>query len=260
MIGAFTALAAQFPPLESARDDGLLCLGGDLRPARLLAAYSRGIFPWYSKGMPILWWSPDPRCVMPLEGFHLPARSARKLRLHPFVLTHNAAFGRVIHACAAPREKADGTWILDEMMRAYEKLHALGYAHSIEAWRDGELVGGLYGVALGRAFFGESMFHTQPEASRAALAGLVGLLRQRGATLLDCQQETPHIMRMGGVMLPRAAFMRELESALRLEATTKNAAHKGAAFAAAGDGPFPWSPWAETYDYSSEAGCWAARS
>jgi len=105
MIGAFTALASQFPPTESARDDGLLCMGGDLRPERLVAAYSRGIFPWYSKGMPILWWSPDPRCVMPLEGFCLPARSARKLRLHPFDLTHNAAFDRVIRACAAPRDK-----------------------------------------------------------------------------------------------------------------------------------------------------------
>ena len=260
MIGAFTALASQFPPPESAREDGLLCMGGDLRPERLIAAYSRGIFPWYSQGVPILWWSPDPRCVMPLEGFRLPPRSARKLRLHPFELTHNAAFGRVIRACATPRDKEGGTWIIDDMMRAYEDLHALGYAHSIEAWHDGELVGGLYGVALGRAFFGESMFHTMSEASRAALAGLVALLRQRGATLLDCQQETPHIMRMGGVMLPREEFQAELKRALAPQTQT-GAAHGCATPEMAGNNvPFPWLPWGLVYSYSPSDGFWLARS
>ena len=166
--GAVAALAAQFPPLETAHPDGFLCLGGDLRPERLLAAYSRGIFPWYEEGLPVLWWSPDPRCVLPLEAFHLPRRSARTLRRRPFALTLDRAFGRVIRSCAAPRAAAPGTWIIPEMIAAYERLHALGYAHSVEAWRDGALAGGLYGVALGRAFFGESMFHTEAEASRAA--------------------------------------------------------------------------------------------
>ena len=260
MYGAFAALAAQFPPAGTARDDGLLCMGGDLRAERLLAAYSCGVFPWYSKGLPILWWSPDPRCVLPLDDFRLPARSARKLRLHPFHLTHNAAFGRVIRACAAPRDAEGGTWIIDDMIHAYEKLHAMGYAHSIEAWSEGQLVGGLYGVALGRAFFGESMFHTQAEASRAALAGLVRLLRQRGATLLDCQQETPHMMRMGGTLLPRRVFLEQLAAALAPTAQKAAASGDAAADVGALGNPFPWPAWKTVYDYSPSEEAWAARS
>ena len=153
--------AAQFPSPGCCTAEGILCAGGDLLPARLLAAYSRGIFPWYGEDMPLLWWCPDPRCVLPPDVFHLPRRSARALRNHPFELRMDTAFSRVIRACAAPRRDSEGTWILPEMIAAYERLHALGYAHSVEAWRDGELLGGLYGVALGRAFFGESMFHLQ---------------------------------------------------------------------------------------------------
>jgi leucyl/phenylalanyl-tRNA--protein transferase len=246
LYGAVAALAAQFPPLEAARADGLLCMGGDLQPERLLAAYSRGIFPWYEEGLPVLWWSPDPRCVLPLGDFRLPRRSARALRRSPFALTLDRAFGRVIRACAAPRPGASGTWIIPAMIAAYERLHALGYAHSIEAWRDGELAGGLYGVALGRAFFGESMFHRAAEASRAALAGLVELLRQRGALLLDCQQETPHIMRMGGVLLPRAFFVARLREAL------------GEAPTAAAAVDLPWTPWRTAYMHDPASGQWRA--
>lgn len=272
-------MAAQFPPLESARKDGLLCFGGDLHPERLLAAYSRGIFPWYEAGLPILWWSPDPRCVLPLEAFCLPRRSARHLRKNPFLLTFNAAFGRVIRACAAPRHEGGGTWILPEMTEAYERLHRMGYAHSVEAWHEGRLVGGLYGVGLGRAFFGESMFHVMPEASRAALTGLVALLRQRGVMLLDCQQETPHIMKMGGVLLPRERFVQKLDQALAPEypdgisgpgesvlpvRTNGTCADAGQA-AACDSGQDSacgaiWQPWRERYDYSLSSGSWALRS
>lgn len=248
---AFAALAAQFPPPEAARSDGLLCVGGNLRPERLLAAYSRGIFPWYEEGLPILWWAPDPRCVLPLENFRLPRRSARTLRRQPFELTLDAAFGRVIRSCAAPRKSGKGTWLTAEMIAAYEKLHLLGYAHSVEAWRDGELAGGLYGVGLGRAFFGESMFHVLPEASRAALAGLVSLLRLRKAVLLDCQQESPHIMKMGGVMLPRPLFLQRLTAALAGD--DESMPDKGA-------GPFPWAPWRKDYVFTMPSGSWTARS
>lgn len=250
--GMFAALAAQFPPPGAARADGLLCAGGDLRPERLLAAYSRGIFPWYEEGLPILWWSPDPRCVLQPESFHLPSRSARALRRRPFELTLDAAFSQVIRACAGPRATGSGTWLTPEMIAAYERLHALGYAHSVEAWQDGSLAGGLYGVALGRAFFGESMFHRVSEASRAALAGLVALLRLRGAELLDCQQQTPHIMRMGGVMLPRASFLERLARALAPDGAEEPGGR--------GMESVPWAPWKTGYVYSAVSGSWMARS
>ena len=263
----FAALAAQFPPLEAAREDGLLCFGGDLRPERLLAAYSRGIFPWYEAGQPILWWSPNPRCVLPLEEFRLPARSARALRQKPFELTLDAAFGKVIRACAQARTPHGGTWLTPAMIEAYDRLHALGFAHSVEAWRDGELAGALYGVGFGRVFFGESMFHVVSEASRAALAGLVGLLRLRGVTLLDCQQETPHIMKMGGVLLPREVFMQRLRQALASPADAEpgvglpSTEHVicGDALHKAPDEQV-WQPWHERYDYSLSSGAWASRS
>lgn len=209
--------AEAFPPLETAFDDGLLCRGGDLRPEWLLAAYAMGIFPWFNQGPP-LWWAPDPRCVLPLDGFRLPRRSARAIRHKGFALTWDAAFADVVRACAAPRRYAGkevtGTWINEDMACAYRELHRLGYAHSLEVWRDGTLVGGLYGVSLGKAFFGESMFHWESEASRAALAGLVTLLRQRRATLLDCQMETPHMMGMGAELWPRTRYMAALRQAV----------------------------------------------
>lgn len=262
MYAAFSRLAALFPAPEAAPGDAPLCMGGDLEPARLLAAYSRGIFPWFGPGLPVLWWSPDPRCVLPPDHFHLPRRSARRLRASPFALTLDAAFGRVIRACAAPRQcrgaQPSGTWITAEMIAAYERLHALGYAHSVEAWRGDALVGGLYGVALGRAFFGESMFHTEPEASRAALAGLVGLLRRRGVWLLDCQQATPHMERMGARLVPRSEFLRALARALECPPATSPPE-------AAAPRICPWAPWREDYVFcgpcgDASAGAWAERS
>lgn len=221
--------AAQFPPVGCCTAEGILCAGGDLSPARLLAAYSLGIFPWYGEDMPLLWWCPDPRCILPLGDFRLPRRSARALRRHPFELRMDTAFSRVIRACAAPRRGDSGTWILPEMITAYERLHALGYAHSVEAWREGELVGGLYGVALGSAFFGESMFHQCAEASRAALAGLVAFLRGRGFTLLDCQQPTPHMLGMGAREIPRKEFLARLRWAVPVPDPES--------------APLPWQPW-----------------
>lgn len=227
--------ADQFPPLSRAREDGLLCQGGDLHPLRLLAAYSLGIFPWYGRDLPLLWWSPDPRCILPPEAFHLPRRSARALRRQPFRLTCDAAFPEVMRQCAAPRRRQQDTWITADMYRAYVRLHEMGYAHSIEVWCNGELAGGLYGVALGGAFFGESMFHRVSEASRAALAGLVDLLRLRGATLLDCQQESPHIMRMGGRLVPRTEFQHRLRDALAPADDPAFALH--------------WKPWTTAYHH-----------
>ncbi|MCR5561793.1 MAG: leucyl/phenylalanyl-tRNA--protein transferase [Desulfovibrio sp.] len=244
--GLAAILAECFPPVENARGDGLLCHGGDLCVERLVAGYSRGIFPWYDETTPILWWSPDPRCVLPLEKFHLPRRSARAIRHARFRLTWDEAFDEVISACAGPRSTSDGTWLVPEMRSAYAELHRQGYAHSVEAWQDGHLVGGLYGVGLGRAFFGESMFHRVSEASRAALSGLVSLLRQRGVTLLDCQQETPHMMRMGARMIPRREFLARLAAAL---APTKDST-----------GIVRWQPWPERYSWLPEKDSWEARS
>ena len=246
---AYAAFAAQFPPLDVTRADGLLCAGGDLCPERLLAAYSLGIFPWYEEGLPILWWSPNPRCILPLNDFRLPRRSARKIRQTPFAITLDTAFDRVIRACAAPRKASTSTWIIPEMIAAYNRLFALGYAHSIEVWLGADLVGGLYGIAFGRAFFGESMFHIEAEASRAALHALVSLLLLRKVTLLDCQQETPHIMRMGGCTVPRNTFLALLHAALEpLPEAEGN------------DAVFPWPGWGVTYAYSAESGSWTAKS
>lgn len=204
-----------FPPASAATKDGLLAVGGDLSPQRLLLAYARGIFPWYSEGAPILWWSPDPRCVLPLDGLHVPRRLTRRLRRGEFHLTVDAAFEQVMECCAQqPRPGQDGTWILPEMREAYGQLHAMGFAHSVEAWKDGRLVGGIYGVALGRAFFGESMFHLEADASKVALVGLVDILRKENVTLFDCQQETPHMRRWGAVVIPREEFLRRLDGAL----------------------------------------------
>lgn len=211
-IASIRDFSTQFPSLDCVQDDGLLCAGGDLRPERLFAAYSMGIFPWYSEGEPILWWSPSPRCVLSLDAFHLAKRTLRVLRKQSFDLTCNQAFGHVIRDCA--RLRSEGTWITNDMIYAYEEMHRQGYATSIEVWQQNRLVGGLYGIYIGRAFFGESMFHTCSEASRAALLGLVTLLRQRGAILLDCQQETAHMSRMGATMFSRSEFLELLQNAV----------------------------------------------
>jgi leucyl/phenylalanyl-tRNA--protein transferase len=202
-----------FPLLDTAlaEPNGLLAAGGDLSPARLVDAYRRGIYPWYSEGQPLLWWSPDPRMVLYVSEFRLSRSLAKRIRRRDFDVKIDSAFDHVIEACASvPREEQRGTWITRDMGVAYRRLHALGYAHSVEAWRGGELVGGLYGIALGRVFFGESMFAHASDASKVSLAALVALLQQRGVPLIDCQQETGHLASLGARPIPRRQFARQL--------------------------------------------------
>lgn len=246
--------AADFPPTHLANPDGLLCAGGDLDANRLLAAYSLGIFPCFTGDGPILWWSPDPRCVMPLDDFRVSRRSLRSIGKKGFSFSLDRAFGRVISACSAARPKSGGVWIVPSMIRAYCRLHELGYAHSVEVWQDGRLVGGLYGVALGAAFFGESMFHTVSEASRAALMALVSLLRARGATLLDCQQESPHMMRMGARLLGREDFESLLASSLGRHGYARTGFCPGQDIPP----PFDFLPWPrwKKYRWADGAGSW----
>lgn len=198
-----------FPPLSAALDEpnGLLAASRDLSAGRLLDAYSRGIFPWYSGDTPVLWWSPDPRMVLFLDEFRV-ARSLRKrLRQQIVKVRADTAFRAVIESCATVfRPGQSGTWITPEIVDAYTQLHERGYAHSVEAWRDGELVGGLYGVAIGRMFFGESMFAFEPDASKVALVHLVAILRERGFPMIDCQQETEHLASFGARAIPRDRF------------------------------------------------------
>jgi len=204
-----------FPPPEAADRSGLLAVGGTLTPRRLLAAYRRGIFPWYAPGQPVLWHSPNPRFVLPPGKLHVPRSLRKTLRRESFVLRANGAFGRVLQACAdTPRPGQDGTWITPEMRSAYEALHQLGIAHSFEAWEGPELVGGLYGVALGSVFFGESMFSHRPDASKAAFATLANALFAGGCRLIDCQVETEHLSRFGAESWPRRRFLRELARAV----------------------------------------------
>jgi len=202
-----------FPPLGSAlvEPNGLLAAGADLSPARLIDAYRRGIYPWYSEGQPVLWWSPDPRMVLFVDEFRMSRSLARRVRRRDFEIRSDTAFDTVVDRCASvPREGQRGTWITSEMIHAYRRLHALGYAHSVEAWQGDELVGGLYGLALGNVFFGESMFTGTSDASKVCLAALVALLQQLGATLIDCQQETEHLASMGARAIPREEFTRRL--------------------------------------------------
>jgi leucyl/phenylalanyl-tRNA--protein transferase len=197
----------RFPPSAVAlpEPNGLLAAGGHLTPARLLAAYRRGIFPWYEQGQPVLWWTPDPRAVLLPEELKI-TRSLRKtLRNGGYEVSADQAFGSVIDGCAAPRADA-GTWITGEMGQAYRRLHELGHAHSIEAWHAGRLVGGLYGVAVGQVFFGESMFSRKRDASKIALVHLVTRLREMGYGLIDCQLPTSHLASMGSRLVPRQEF------------------------------------------------------
>jgi len=203
-----------FPPPELA-EDGLLAIGGDLSVDRLILAYSQGIFPWYSEGQPILWHSPDPRMVLLAEDLHVPKSLAKLQRQQRFAIAFDTAFADVIEACAKARRPGQrGTWITRAMKRAYAALHVAGYAHSIEARLDGELVGGLYGVSLGAAFFGESMFARVPEASKLAFVTLVARLREWGITLIDCQVHTDHLARFGAVEWPRARYLAALREAV----------------------------------------------
>lgn len=197
----------RFPDPEEAEADGLLAYGGDLEPQTLLEAYTHGIFPWYSEGDPILWWSPDPRCLLLPAAFDISARSRRKIRNSGFQFSVDRAFRKVMQCCALPRGEEEGTWLLPEMQSAYAGMHALGFAHSVEIWRDGSLAGGIYGVAIGNAFFGESMFRLVPEASRASLLCLVALMSRAGMNFLDCQIASPHMLEMGAKEIPRKQFL-----------------------------------------------------
>jgi leucyl/phenylalanyl-tRNA--protein transferase len=205
-----------FPPVELASPEGLLAIGGDLQAERLLEAYRHGIFPWYNDDQPILWWSPDPRATLFPDQLHISKSLRKALRKQPYKVTFDYAFREVIAACAGPRPKQEpaGTWILDEMIEAYCQLHERGYAHSVEVWDQDQLVGGLYGVALGRAFFGESMFSHRTDASKIALVYLAHQLDQWQFELIDCQVSSGHITSLGAQDIRRDEFMSRLNKAL----------------------------------------------
>jgi len=204
-----------FPSPELADESGLLAVGGDLSPERLLLAYSLGIFPWYGEDLPILWHSPDPRMVLDADQLQLPRSLRKELRRGRFRIELDTAFDEVVRACAeTPRPEQDGTWITDEMMAAYVRLHRLGFAHSAEAWLDDELVGGVYGVSLGGAFFGESMFARASDASKVAFAVLVEQLVRWDIRLIDCQVHTDHLARFGAEPWPRERFLAALAAAI----------------------------------------------
>jgi leucyl/phenylalanyl-tRNA---protein transferase len=212
-----------FPPLAKALQEpnGLLAAGGDLAPERLLAAYRRGIFPWYSSGQPILWWSPDPRMVLFPDEF-APRRSlAKVLRNRDYRIACDTAFEAVMRACGdTPREGQDGTWITEDILAGYCGLHALGHAHSIETWVGGTLVGGLYGVAIGRAFYGESMFAHATDASKIAFSHLVHFLQTQGCGIIDCQMKTDHLASLGAREIPRLEFAAHLGRLTQMPAMT----------------------------------------
>ncbi len=203
-----------FPPQDHAEEGGLLAVGGDLSPRRLLLAYSMGIFPWFSEDDPILWWTPDPRCILRPSDLRISRSLAKELRRGRFRITFDQAFSDVIRACAGtPRKDGPGTWITAEMLAAYDLLHHLGYAHSVECWCEGCLVGGLYGISLGGCFFGESMFHHMPNASKVAFVTLVRHLTALGYQLIDCQQPSSHLFSMGAREVARTKFLQFLEAA-----------------------------------------------
>ena len=198
-----------FPPVELAllNPNGLLAAGGDLMSERLLDAYRHGIFPWFNVGDPILWWSPDPRMVLFPNEFKVSRSLLKTLRRGKYEVRADTEFEQVMRACALPREGQDGTWIQEEIIEAYVRLHQMGLAHSIETWMDDELVGGLYGVSLGRMFYGESMFSNKNDASKIALAHLVDQLKHWGFGMIDCQMNTPHLASMGAREIPRRQFL-----------------------------------------------------
>jgi len=206
-----------FPPVGKAlkSPNGLLCAGGDLSPGRLVEAYRHGIFPWFSEGDPILWWSPDPRMVLFPEELRVSRSLRRTLARGTFETRVDSAFRAVVEACAAPREAHGGTWIVPEMIDAYTRLHELGFAHSVESWSEGELAGGLYGISLGHVFFGESMFTRATDASKVALVHLVERLRTRGCPVIDCQQATAHLASLGAREIPRKAFAQLLQESIQ---------------------------------------------
>lgn len=201
-----------FPPSNEAlaNPNGLLAVGGDLAPARLMAAYRQGIFPWYEEGQPLLWWSPDPRTVLTPSSLHVSRSMSKFLRKTRFTVTFDRAFAAVISACAEPRDYTDATWITSEMQQAYMQLHQWDVAHSVEVWDGAELVGGLYGVALGKVFFGESMFSRRDNASKTGFIALVRHLQERGCELIDCQMPTDHLESLGAHAISRKDFVAAL--------------------------------------------------
>jgi leucyl/phenylalanyl-tRNA--protein transferase len=204
-----------FPDPDEAEPEGLLAVGGDLGLPRLLTAYANGIFPWFNHGDPILWWSPDPRCILEPERLHVPKSLRRVLNSQRFRITVDQAFAEVMRGCAeAERPTGRGTWILPDMVRAYTEMHRAGFAHSVEAWEGKELAGGIYGVSLGGVFFGESMFYRRPNASKVALVTLMRLLERWGFDFMDCQQTTRHALRFGAREVPRREFLQRLHQAL----------------------------------------------
>jgi len=209
-----------FPPVDTALRDpnGLLAAGGDLSPGRLLDAYARGIFPWFGDADPVLWWSPDPRMVLWLRDLHVSRSLRRAIRSARYTVTLDAAFPQVMAVCAEPRDAEGGTWITAGMMDAYNRLAALGHAHSVEVWSGGELAGGLYGVALGRMFYGESMFSRRRDASKVALVYLVRQLERWGFELIDCQMSTAHLASLGAREIPRTEFLQLVHRLVHLPA------------------------------------------
>jgi leucyl/phenylalanyl-tRNA--protein transferase len=212
------AQAPLFPPVESATPEGLLAVGGDLSSERLLAAYQHGIFPWYNPGQPVLWWSPDPRAVLYPEKLRVSRSLRQAMKRGHLRVTFDTCFREVMLACAAPREQypGGGTWINDDMIEAYTQLYDMGHAHSIETWRENRLVGGLYGVALGGVFFGESMFARAADASKIALTALARKLREWKFALIDCQIPSAHLTSLGAQEIARSVYMAELDCALKL--------------------------------------------
>jgi leucyl/phenylalanyl-tRNA--protein transferase len=200
---------------EAADAQGLVAVGGDLRPETLLEAYRRGVFPWYDESLPVCWWSPDPRAIIPLDEFHVSRRLGRTIRAGRYTVTVNRDFSAVMRGCSI---RAEGTWITPDMLEGYERLHELGHAHSVETWRDDELAGGVYGVSLGGLFSAESMFHLHSDASSVALVTLVERLRARGYALLDVQMVTEHTAKLGAVEIPRRDYLKRLRHAIGLDA------------------------------------------
>lgn len=208
----------RFPTVDSASEEGIVAVGGNLSPGMLLSAYRQGLFPWYSEGEPILWWSPDPRFILFPAELHISKSMQRLVKKGPFRITFDTVFGEVISACStSPRPGQNGTWITTEVVDGYTRLHELGYAHSVEAWNEDQLAGGLYGIWLGSVFFGESMFSRVPNASKSALVELVSMLAGQGLTFVDCQYYTPHLESLGARNVPRDEFMGLLHEGLNCE-------------------------------------------
>ena len=217
----------KFPPVAYAEKNGIIAVGGDLSPGRLIEAYKNGIFPWFSEGDPIIWWSPDPRFVVFPGELKISKSMKQELRRGTFTITADKAFKEVIELCRKPRKHESGTWITDDIVKGYTELHEMGYAHSVEAWRNGKLAGGLYGVSLGRCFFGESMFTNEKNASKAAFITLAERLKELDFDLIDCQVYTAHLESLGAVEIPRDEFSAILKYSLSKETLQGNWSENG---------------------------------